>query len=69
MGGGKSERVEKILIFLLFVLIGVKKWRDEKKCVYKFTHIPLLKNEALLKQTKKSDKKNHPNLLGNKNHI
>ena len=38
--------------------------------LYKFTHIPLLKNNALLKQTKKSDKKsNHSNLLGNKNHI
>ena len=34
---------------------------------YKFTHIPLLKNDVLLK---KSDKKsNYPNLLGNKNHI
>ena len=39
-------------------------------CLYKFTHIALLKNDALLKQ--KSDqkkKRNHPNLLGNKNHI
>ena len=42
----------------------------EKMSLYKFTHIPLLKNDALLKQKKKSDKKsNYPNLLGNKNHI
>ena len=38
-------------------------------CVYKFTHIALLKNDALLKQKSDKKKKNHPNLLGNKNHI
>ena len=36
-------------------------------CLYKFTHVSLLKNDALLKQ-KSDKKKNHPNLLGNKNH-
>ena len=39
----------------------------EKIYLYKFTHVSLLKNDALLKQ--KSEKNNHPNLLGNKNHI
>ena len=29
-GGRKSERIEKILISLIFVWLGVKKWRDEK---------------------------------------
>ena len=30
VGGWKSERIEKILIFLIFVWLGVKKLRDEK---------------------------------------
>ena len=30
MGGWKTERIEKILISLIFVWLGVKKWRDEK---------------------------------------
>ena len=38
-------------------------------CLYKFTHISLLKNNSLLKQKKSDKKSNHPNLLGNKNHI
>ena len=29
--GWKSERIEKILISLLFVWLGVEKWRDGKK--------------------------------------
>ena len=40
--------------------------------LYKFTHIPLLKSNVLLKpkKKKKSDNKsNHPNLLGNINHV
>ena len=43
----------------------------EKMYLYKFTHIPLFKNDSLLKQNKKLQKKKntHPNLLGNKNHI
>jgi len=28
--GWKSGRIENISIFLLFVWLGVKKWRDEK---------------------------------------
>ena len=45
----------------------------EKMSLYKFTHIPLFKNDAQLKQ--KSDKQakkkkiNHLNLLKNKNHV
>ena len=41
----------------------------------KFTHIPLLKNDAQLKQKsnkqakKKKKKSNYPNLLENKNHV
>ena len=52
-----------------------QEWKSgeiEKMCLYKFTHIPLLKNNALLKQKKKKsdkNKSNHPNLLGNKNHF
>ena len=31
MGGGwKSGRIKKILIYLIFVWLGVKKWRDGK---------------------------------------
>ena len=30
VGGWKSERIEKILISLIFVWLGVKKWRDGK---------------------------------------
>ena len=45
----------------------------EKMSLYKFTHIPLFKNDAQLKQ--KSDKQakkkkiNHLNLLKKKNHV
>ena len=39
----------------------------KKMNLYKFTHIPLLKNNAQLKQNgdqqPKKEKKNHPNLL------
>ena len=56
--GRKSERIENILISLIFVWLGV-----EKMSLYKFTHIPMLKNDSQLKQ--KSDKqpknKTHPN--------
>ena len=54
MGGWKSGRIEKILIFLIFVWLRVKKWRIEKMNLYKFIHILLLKNDIQLKQ--KSDK-------------
>ena len=41
--------------------------------LYKFTHMPLLKNNFQLKQNSdkqpKKEKKNHLNLLKNKNHI
>ena len=46
----------------------------KKVSLYKFIHVPLLKNDAQL--NKKSDKKpknkikyNQPNLLKNKNHV
>ena len=56
MRGWKSERIENILIFLIFVWLRVEKWRDEKMYLYKFTHVSLLKNDALLKKkvTKKA---------------
>ena len=38
----------------------------EKMSLYKFTHIPLIKNNAQ-KVTSKKKKRNHPNLLKNKN--
>ena len=47
----------------------------EKVSLYKFTYIPLLKNDAQLKQKndkqpkKKKKKYNHANLLKNKNHV
>ena len=37
--------------------------------LYEFTHIPLLKNDTQLEQKSDKKKSNHPNLLGNKNHI
>ena len=63
----KNERIEsdrnvkkwedrKDFNFPHFCSVGsVKSGEMEKMCLYKFTHIPLLKNDALLKQ--KSDKK------------
>ena len=30
VGGRKSERIENILISLIFVWLGVEKWRDGK---------------------------------------
>ena len=48
---------ENILISLLFVWLGLGSEKVEewiKMSLYKFTHIPLLKNDAQLKQ--KSDK-------------
>ena len=44
--------IEKNLISLIFVWLRVEKWRDEKMYLYKFTHVSLLKNYALLKQKK-----------------
>ena len=45
----------------------------KKMSLYKFTHVPLFKNDAQLKQklTNKPKKKkiNHLNLLKNKNHV
>ena len=51
-----------------------KSGRMEKVSLYKFTHIPLLKNDGQLKQKsdkqpKKKKKKQSPNLLKNKNHV
>ena len=63
MGEWKSERIENILIFLIFVWLEVKMLRNKKKVnLYKFTHTPLLKNDGQLKQ--KSDKQPK-----NKNHL
>ena len=45
--GWKNGRIEKILISLIFVWLRV-----EKVSLYKFTHIPLLKNNNQLKQKK-----------------
>ena len=30
VGGWKSGRIEKILVFLIFIWLGVEKWRDGK---------------------------------------
>ena len=40
----------------------------KKVSLYKFTHVPLLKNDAQLKQNNEKKKGNHPNLLKNENH-
>ena len=37
--------------------------------LYKFTHVSLLKKLCPIKTKKVTKKGNHPNLLGNKNHI
>ena len=47
----------KILTFLIFDWPGVKKWMIEKMSLYKFTHIPLLKNNAQLKQKSENNQK------------
>ena len=39
-----------------------------EKSLYKFTHVPLLKNDAQLKQNNEKKKGNHPNLLKKENH-
>ena len=41
-----------ILICLFFGWLGVEKKRDKKVSLYKFMHIPLLKNDAKLKPKK-----------------
>ena len=46
----KWKNRKKILIYLFFVWLGEKKCRDGKTSLNKFTHIPLLKNDAQLKQ-------------------
>ena len=51
-----SGRIEKILISLIFICLGVEKWRMEKMSLYKFAHTSLLKNDDQLKQKKS----NHP---------
>ena len=48
-----GKRIEKILIFLIFVWLEVENERMEKVSLYKFMHIPLIKNDAQLKQKKK----------------
>ena len=64
-GGGFSGSVP--------IEVGCRQeWKSgeiEKMCLYKFTHISLLKINTLLKQKSDQKKTNHPNLLGNKNHI
>ena len=68
----KSERIENILISLLFVWLRVKKWMDGKKKKFAKTYShTLIKKWCPIKtkiwQTK--EKKNHPNLLKNNNHV
>ena len=62
--GERMEKWENIkdLNFSSFCLVGsekVEKWK--KVNLYKFTYIPLLKNDGQLKQINdKQKKKNHP---------
>ena len=70
VGGWKSGRIQNILISLIFVWLGVEKWRDEKMSLNKFTHIPLLKNDAQLKtkmwQITKNKKEQSPKFIKKK---
>ena len=52
VGGWKSGKIEKILISLIFVCLGVEKWRDKKVSLYKFTHKKLLKKLCKIKTKK-----------------
>ena len=66
VGGWKSRRIEKSLIYLLFFFDW--EWKNggmEKVSLYKFTHTSLLKNDGQLKQknNKQPKKKQSPNLL------
>ena len=74
MGGWKSERIENILISLIFVCWEWKSEGMEKMSLYKLTHTPLLKIDDQLKQ--KSDKqllkkliKKITQFIKNKNHV
>ena len=57
MEGWKSRRIENILISLLFVGWEWKSGSMEKVSLYKFTHIPLTKNDAQKVTRKKKKKK------------
>ena len=46
VGGSKSWRIKNILFSLIFVWLGVEKWKDKKMNLNKFTHILLLKNDT-----------------------
>ena len=59
--GWKSGRIEKILISLIFVWLRV-----EKVSLYKFTHIPLLKNNSQLKQNKNDKQPKNKNYVQKK---
>ena len=50
--GWKSGRIEKILFSLFLFDWEWKSGGKEKMSLNKFTHIPLLKNDAQLKQKK-----------------
>ena len=58
MEGWKSRRIENILISLLFVGWEWKSGSMEKVSLYKFTHIPLTKNDAQKVTSKKKKKEN-----------
>ena len=48
--GWKSGRIEKILISLIFVQLGVEKWMGRKNKFVKIYSYTLLKNNGQLKQ-------------------
>ena len=65
MGGIKNRRIEKILFSLIFVWLGVEKWKDRKnelEKMYSYTLVKelcqiILKKKVTNNHTKKS---NHP---------
>ena len=48
----KYRKKKKNLVSLIFVWLGVKNWKNEKTSLYKFTHMPLLKNDVQFKKKK-----------------
>ena len=70
----ENEKVEKQKRFEFSFFLFSWEWKNEmmkKMRLYKFMHIPLLKNNAQFKPKGINNKKNinHLNLLKNKSHV
>ena len=73
VGRWKRGRIEKISISLIFVWLGVEKWRDGKSEFIQIYTYTLVKEWCPIKTKKVINKKkkkfNHINLLKNKNYV